>query len=236
MATLKVIGSGSSGNCYVIECERQSLVLDLGLPWGEILAGVNYDIGNIVGCLVTHAHKDHSLSIRNALKYQLPVYTTPSAAESIGGVALNSRVTYKIGDFKVTPAKVPHGDAECYSYVIAHEEIGSLLFCTDLTDFPYVVPVNHILIEANYSAETLADNFCDNAIGRSHPENHLSIDACCGILERLKWPELQTVALIHLSRTNSDEKDFCDKVKDVIGWQPLVAKKGMQIDINREEF
>lgn len=236
MAFLKVIGSGSSGNCYVIECRRQSLVLDLGLPWGDVLAGVNYNIKNVAGCLVTHAHKDHALSIKNALKYQLSVYTTPSTAESVGGIALNSKVTYKIGEFEVIPVKVPHGDAECYSYVIKHDETGILLFCTDLTAFPYIVPATHILIEANYSTEMLAENFCDNAVGRSHPENHLSIDSCCEILDRLKSPELQTVMLIHLSRANSDENDFCSRVKDVIGWQPLIAKKNMRIAIDREEF
>lgn len=238
MARLKVVGSGSAGNCYIIECERETLVLDLGSPWKDILAGLNFDIKPVVGCIVSHEHTDHSQSIKNALMYDIPVYTNEATELKVGGIALQHKKAYLVGEnFTVLPLRVPHGDVECYSYIVRHPEIGSLLFCTDLTSFPYTVPnLNHILIEANYSKDTLVEQICENAPWRSHPENHLSIDTCCEILSRHKSSALNNVMLVHLSRTNSDEKAFRARVRDVIGMEPFVAHPGVSFDINKDEF
>lgn len=54
MATLKVVGSGSKGNTYIIEAGGEHLLLDLGCKWSDILEGLNHKIGNVGGCLVTH--------------------------------------------------------------------------------------------------------------------------------------------------------------------------------------
>ena len=54
MATLKVIGSGSKGNNYIIEAGDEHLLLDLGCKWEDIMKSLNYQIGNVVGALCTH--------------------------------------------------------------------------------------------------------------------------------------------------------------------------------------
>lgn len=56
MATLKVLSSGSIGNSYIISTENEDLILELGISWSEINKGLNYQIQNIVGVLVTHSH------------------------------------------------------------------------------------------------------------------------------------------------------------------------------------
>ena len=54
--TLKCIGSGSSGNCYLISTENETLILDCGLPIKDIKKALNYDIRRISGVVVTHSH------------------------------------------------------------------------------------------------------------------------------------------------------------------------------------
>lgn len=54
MATLKIVGSGSKGNSYIIETSNESLILELGCKWNEVLGMLNYKIENVGGCLVTH--------------------------------------------------------------------------------------------------------------------------------------------------------------------------------------
>lgn len=56
MATLKCFGSESSGNGYLLECGEESLMIELGLPWREILNELNYKEGlrSVAGCLVSH--------------------------------------------------------------------------------------------------------------------------------------------------------------------------------------
>lgn len=54
MATLKVINSGSDGNCYILECQESKMLIELGIPWKDILKSINYKIDNVAGCLVSH--------------------------------------------------------------------------------------------------------------------------------------------------------------------------------------
>lgn len=56
MAVLKVTGSSSKGNSYIVETENESIILDLGCKWNDILKSLNYKIENVVGVLVTHSH------------------------------------------------------------------------------------------------------------------------------------------------------------------------------------
>lgn len=54
MALLKVVGSGSSGNSYIVECDNEILLIELGMSWKDILKGLNYKIEDVAGCLVSH--------------------------------------------------------------------------------------------------------------------------------------------------------------------------------------
>lgn len=54
MAELKTIGSGSSGNAYILQCNNETLLIELGMSWSEILKGLNYKINDVAGCIVSH--------------------------------------------------------------------------------------------------------------------------------------------------------------------------------------
>lgn len=54
MAALKTISSGSIGNSYILECANESLIIELGVSWKEVLACLNYNIGKVVGALCSH--------------------------------------------------------------------------------------------------------------------------------------------------------------------------------------
>jgi ribonuclease BN (tRNA processing enzyme) len=56
MAKLKCLSSGSIGNAYILECNGERLLLELGIGWQEILKGLNYKLGDVVGVLVSHSH------------------------------------------------------------------------------------------------------------------------------------------------------------------------------------
>ena len=53
---LKVISSGSIGNCYLLECSNESLILELGVTWKDILKALNFEEGlrKVRGCLTSH--------------------------------------------------------------------------------------------------------------------------------------------------------------------------------------
>lgn len=55
MATLKVVGSGShQGNTYILETSEETLILDLGCKWNDVLKSLNYKIDKVVGALCSH--------------------------------------------------------------------------------------------------------------------------------------------------------------------------------------
>lgn len=56
MATIKTLSSGSHGNCYVLECGNEQLLIELGISWKEILKGLDYDLTKVRACLVSHRH------------------------------------------------------------------------------------------------------------------------------------------------------------------------------------
>lgn len=54
MCKLKVVGSSSKGNSYIIETSNETLLLESGCKWSDVLEMLDYKIENVGGCLVTH--------------------------------------------------------------------------------------------------------------------------------------------------------------------------------------
>lgn len=149
---IKVVGSSSQGNAYILDCQNETLLLELGVSWKDIVKALNFDLSKIVACVVTHQHSDHAKSIKDAIKAGFPVYST-SEVQLIHPKVNVPKIGEKtrIGGFSIQPLSVPHS-CECYAYIIQHEEFGKLVFATDCSEFKYKIKsVNHWLLEANYS-------------------------------------------------------------------------------------
>ena len=239
MATLKVLSSGSHGNCYLLRCKDETLILELGIKWGDILKGLNYNLGCVCGCLCSHLHSDHSRSIQNALSFGLSVYSCAEVASIYLGVeTLNLKEKTRIGKgFIVQPIKLFH-NVECYGFLIQHEEFGKMVFATDTNSVPYKFKgVQHWLLESNYDNDILIDNACNDVYSRSASENHLEINDTIEVLKRNYSSELQNVVLIHLSSGNSNEKDFKERVQQELGFDRVwIANSGVEIELNKSEF
>lgn len=171
----------------------------------------------------------------------IPVYTafeTQTALETITGertIAIPPRRARQIGSFTVTPFNVPHDtEIECYGYLIEHEEMGKLLFLTDLEycryDFSHM-KVEHIMVEANYSMD-LVDRNEPNYEHRLR--GHMSLDTALKFIKTNDNPALRNVVLIHLSDTSGDPALFLQRTKETIeyGANVYVAEKGLEVDMN----
>lgn len=54
---IKCLGSGSSGNCYLLTASNgETLILDCGIGIKDIKRGLNYDLRRISGIVATHSH------------------------------------------------------------------------------------------------------------------------------------------------------------------------------------
>lgn len=240
MAKLKVIGSGSSGNSYIIQCNNETLLIELGMPWKDILKGLGYDISNVVGAVISHTHQDHANkdTIRKVIQYGIPIHSCDDVSSMYKDVnELKKGRKIAIGGFKIQAIPLFH-NATCFGFIIEHDEIGKAIFCTDTCRIPYrFKDANHLWIEANYDYCLMIDHMCDNIYSQSASENHMEINDTIDVVKENYNNALQTVVLLHLSNGNSNSNDFVKRVKEAIGFNNVwVADKGLKIELNKEDF
>lgn len=53
---LTCLGSGSDGNCYLLESKDEILVIECGCSLKEVKKALNFDLSKIVGCFISHVH------------------------------------------------------------------------------------------------------------------------------------------------------------------------------------
>ena len=238
---LKVLGSSSLGNCYILENDTSALIIEAGVSFKEVKKALGFNIRKIDGVLISHEHLDHAKYIKDYLQVGIPVYSafqTQEALEIITGEltkAIPAMKKVQIGKFSIIPFNVPHDvDIECYGYLIEHEDMGKLLFLTDLEYCKYNFSkqnINHILVEANYSND-LIDN---EAVNFEHIlKGHMSLQTALSFISTNDNPELRNVVLIHLSDKNGNPVDFLRRAKETVkyGANCYIAEKGLEVDLN----
>ena len=239
MAEFRVISSGSQGNAYIVECKNETLLLELGVPFNDIMASLDYNIPKVVGAIVSHNHSDHANknTIAKMLKYGIPVYSCEEVSHANKGVTIakKGRKT-SIGGFKIQPIPLQHS-CECFGYVIETPDNQKIVFATDCCEFPFRVKnVNHWLIECNWSEEVLIDNMCNNAEMRSRHEQHLELNDTLFALKENFSPTMNTIVLLHLSNGNSNERMFKSRISEELGFFNVhIAKKGLTLQL-KDDF
>ena len=167
-------------------------------------------------------------------------FETQSALEIITGErtrAIEPLKKVQIGNFTVTPFNVPHdADIECYGYLIEHEEIGKLLFLTDLEYYKYNFSkqkINHIICECNYSKELVDENY-EHSLRNRVLKTHMELETTRDLIRTNDNPTLLNVILIHLSEKNADSAQFQQKIEETTkyGANVYVAEKGLEVDLN----
>jgi len=242
---IKILGSGSSGNCYLLQTKEETLILECGIRYKDILKGLNFNLKNVVGCLVTHEHIDHAKSIIDILKDGIDVYTSFGTARAIAdkkgcivGVRrlkyIKSEIQFKIGNFAIIPFETEHDAAEPLGFLIYHKGFGKLLFITDSYYCKYnFSDVKHIMIECNYSEEILQQNIenrLNPAMAKRLLKSHMSLENCKNFLMNTDLNECESITLLHLSDGNSNAKEFKNEIERVTGKPVYVADKGLELE------
>ena len=80
------LGSGSSGNAILVECDGSRLLVDCGFgtrTLGARLRSIGVEPESIEGCLLTHEHDDHLKgAAAAALRWGWGIYATPGTARA----------------------------------------------------------------------------------------------------------------------------------------------------------
>ena len=222
---LKVLGSSSAGNCYILENNTEALVIEAGVSLREAKIALDFNIKKIAGVIVSHCHGDHAKYISEYEKSGIKIFT-PYEFSHHASAECNYMGRFRIKDFPLIH------DVQCYGFYITHPELGTLVYASDTEYIKYRFKnLNHILVEANYS-DDLIDNEASN---REHVlRGHMSLKTATDFIATNDNPTLRNVVLIHLSDKNADSAQFQQKIKETIkyGANVYVAEKGLEVDLN----
>lgn len=226
MFFLTILGSGSAGNCALVETPGTRLLIDAGLSAMQTrlrLAQCGVNPLEIDGILLTHEHGDHAGALDVWCKqFQTPVYANALTAEVLRRQSpeqpKNWRVfvtgsDFQIGDLHVQTFSVPHDAMDPAGFVLHHGR-AALGFLTDLgfatkLACERVRQAHTVVIEANHDekllqADTRRPWATKQRIMSRH--GHLSNDAAAGVLADMLEGNLRRAVLGHLSRDcNSPE-------------------------------
>lgn len=215
---LRTIATGSSRNSYVlISNTGEILLLDLGVSEKTIKKGIDWKISNVVGAVISHGHKDHSLSVDNFKSMGIPILA-PYLGNSCKSMNMGE-FTVKSFDLTTIDGNWTHTNANgepcpIFGFLITHKEIGRMLYITDTNLIKWKFKdINHILLGVNYDKD-LIDR--DNTGKANHVfRGHLSIDTACDFVKANYSDSLQNVIMCHLSSENADSDSFIEKMKKV---------------------
>ena len=244
---LKCLGSSSSGNCYILRSSLSDevLIIEAGISMAEVKKALKFKISNTKGCVVSHAHNDHSKYIREFLKCGIKVLALPDVFAHHGITSpfckeIEPMHGYKVGGFGILPLPVVH-DVPCVGFIIEHEEMGKLIFITDTMMLEYKLPkLNHIMLEANYADEILQHNIEGGIVPVSMRDrllhSHMELQTAKEILRANDLSAVNEVILLHLSSNNSDAEQFQREVQETAGKPVCIAKPGMEINLDKDPY
>ena len=204
--TLKCLATGSKANCYVLKRDNgEMLILDAGLPISEIKKGIGFDVANLKGSVVTHSHKDHSLSAEK-LKQLTPVWE-PYLSEQ-------KRQHTLLGDFDMQCFDLPHNGVENRGFIIRVDG-QTICYMTDLEYCPYSLTsqnIDTLIVECNYMKRLVPDdlpNLQHKVLG------HCELDTTIGILQG-SLRTLKHIILVHMGQGTLDREKAMERIRDVV--------------------
>jgi len=219
--SVTILGSGSAGNCALVQTGGTRLLVDGGLSARQItrrLAEAGVDAAALDAVVLTHEHCDHVAGLRVLCKQNphLPVYCTRLTLEVLRKEELakhgnirqfQAGTEFSIGEIGVHSFNVPHDAVDPVGFVFHHGE-ESLGFLTDLgvctrLALERVRGAKTLLIETNYDDRLLQNDTrrpwaIKQRIMSRH--GHLSNVAAAAVIGDLVEHGLERAVLGHLSR------------------------------------
>lgn len=242
---LKILGSNSSGNSYILENDNEALLIEAGIDIRLVKKELKFNLRKVAGAIISHRHGDHAKYVKSFVDCGIRTLALEDVfashkADLPFAYPITPNKSYKIGNFIVTPFMVSH-DVPCVGWLVKHTEIGKLLFVTDTMKLDYVFDgLTQIMIETNYS-----DEIIDRRLEREEItfqmykriiQSHMSLGTAQAILNNHDLSQVDNIILIHLSNGSSNENQFVDTIKKATGKIVTAADKGIEIELSKTPY
>lgn len=254
--TITIIGSGSSGNCYILQNQKEALIIEAGTPFDkDVKNALQWNTSKIKAVIISHTHSDHAAF---APQYTDVGITVRTLQDVIDKRALNTTFAkpyipgkwFKAGGFLILPFPLIHYNTDgtrcpICGFLIKHNDCGRICFFTDCAAFtreimtnngikyiPYdFKDINLWMIEANYDNYIMYRNKLDEHIKERIRRSHMSIQKAIKIAKRIDLHLTKMILLIHISNGNGDERKFIKKMREATAKRVYAAHKGLTIDL-----
>ncbi len=139
--------SSSKGNMFLIESDKASILIDVGVTYKNILCaldGINKNINDIDAVFITHEHIDHIKGLNMLVKNvpDIHIYATTKTKEYLDNMLIEKNIKANITgleyeekicikDLNITVIKTSHDAVMPCGYNIT-DGISSITFATDL--------------------------------------------------------------------------------------------------------
>lgn len=214
------LGSGSRGNCLLVESGTTRILIDAGFGPRETtrrLERLGIGVADIDAILVTHEHSDHiggAYACGGRFKWTV-LMTAGTCAASRHGAAersvrlFDSHQAFDFGDFSVQPYPVPHDAREPVQFVLGDgaARLGVLTDAGHVT--PHMVAMldgcDALVLECNHDRDMLARGSYPQTLKRriAGAQGHMDNDTASSLLERIDRTKLRHVIAAHLSEQNN---------------------------------
>lgn len=228
---IKVFGSSSKGNCYLINDGSTSLLLDAGIPFKETQKLMNFKTSSIDGVLITHSHGDHSKAVSDFIKAGIDCYMSGATAKEINASGHRVKIVralkeFQIGSWTVLPFPLEH-DVFNLGYLLSNGT-EKILYITDTYYCKYTFAgVTHMLVECNHSYAILDQRARDGSVPpvmiNRLKRSHFSLENVKEFLLANDLSQVVRIYLIHLSDGNSNAEQFQREVAETTGKITIVA-------------
>jgi phosphoribosyl 1,2-cyclic phosphodiesterase len=215
---LTVLGSGSSGNCSLIETPRVKVLVDAGFSGRQIaarLATLGLALHDIQAIFLTHEHSDHVMGLpvlagRQGIPVHCNELTRGAISADLAGYTrwqlFETGETIVLEDLEIETFAVPHDAYDPCGFVF-HSGARTAGFLTDLGHATHLVvervrQAEALVLEANHDLAMLrADTKRPWAVKQRilARHGHLSNDAAADVAEEIVTERLRHLLLGHLS-------------------------------------
>ncbi len=221
------LGSGSAGNCMLIEqaglVSTTRLLLDCGFAVSEVLKRLQrFDLApeQITGILITHEHDDHAKgAFKLAAKYKIPVWLSygsfkmcerymPANANLTINI-IDSHTKFHIEHIEITPYPVPHDAREPtqFTFTDGKHKLGVLTDAGESTlHIEQVLSgCDALVLECNHDLNMLEGGAYPYSLKKRVGSRlgHLDNASAAALLTKLDNSKLKHIIAAHLSAKNN---------------------------------
>lgn len=216
-----VLGSGSKGNCTLVESGSTRLLIDNGFSGKELigrLAAHGIAPETLSAIVVTHEHDDHIRGVGVlARRLNLPVYANAGAlgaAEQRMGRLPEVREfgtgeTFAIEGLQVHPFAVSHDTSDPVGFIVS-DGTARLGYCTDTGRITHLIrhhlrQCEALILEANHDVQMLREGPYPLVLQQRvlSSMGHLANADAVACADALAGERLRLLVLAHLSEVNN---------------------------------